>query len=332
MDWALDIVGLKELRERAPSQLSGGQQQRVALARAIIGRPRVLLFDEPLSNLDAKLRDTTRAEIRRLQRELDIAALYVTHDQAEALSMSDRVIVMDKGIIQQAGAPKALYRRSANRLVADFVGVASFIDVEPTGTASQWRLPDGTAIMANSSVAVAGGRHQLMLRPEAVRLAPGRTAFQGDGVQTLNGRVREAHYLGAYSEYLVEAGATLIRVHAGEDIAPGTEVTVAFRPVDARVLAVGGAGPGDQCLASARHRSRVRGRTGFTSPDIDLRELVAGRAELAGDGDQAVGLAHLGEMGGRKSFQEGLEPTFAPPGATWNQSIDCPLCILKETR
>ena len=238
VDWALDIVGLKELRERAPSQLSGGQQQRVALARAIIGRPRVLLFDEPLSNLDAKLRDTTRAEIRRVQRELDIAALYVTHDQAEALSMSDRVIVMDKGIIQQAGAPKALYRRSANRFVADFVGVASFIDVEPTGTASQWRLPDGTAIMADSSVAVAGGRHQLMLRPEAVRLAPGGTAFPGDGVQTLKGRVREAHYLGAYSEYLVEAGGTLIRVHAGEDIAPGTEVTVAFRPVDARVLAV----------------------------------------------------------------------------------------------
>ena len=236
--WALGIVGLTELRDRQPSQLSGGQQQRVALARAVVGRPRVLLFDEPLSNLDAKLRDTTRAEIRRLQKELDIAALYVTHDQAEALSMSDRVIVMNQGIIQQAGAPKELYRRPVNKFVADFVGIASFIDVAPTGTASQWRMPDGSVITADSSVAVEGGKHQLMLRPEAVGLAAGGTAFQGDGVQSLKGRVREVSYLGAYSEYLIEAGGALIRVHAGEDIAPGSDVSVAFRPIDARVLAI----------------------------------------------------------------------------------------------
>ena len=127
----------------------------MALARAIIGRPRVLLFDEPLSNLDAKLRDTTRSEIRRLQKELDIAALYVTHDQAEALSMSDRVIVMEKGVIQQAGTPKDLYRRPANRFVADFVGVASFLDVSAAGE-GQWCLPDGAIIRADASAAVAG--------------------------------------------------------------------------------------------------------------------------------------------------------------------------------
>lgn len=236
VDWALDIVGLKALRERQPSQLSGGQQQRVALARAIVGRPRVLLFDEPLSNLDAKLRDTTRAEIRRLQRELDIAALYVTHDQAEALSMSDRVIVMDKGVIQQAGTPKELYRRPVNKFVADFVGVASFIDVARADANDGWTLPDGTLIRADSSAALAARSHQLMLRPEAVSLAPIGTQFPGDGIQTLTGRVRETSYLGAYSEYLVEAGGAHVRVHANEDIAPGTDVTMAFRTVDARIV------------------------------------------------------------------------------------------------
>ncbi len=236
VDWALGIVGLKELSHRQPSQLSGGQQQRVALARAIVGRPRVLLFDEPLSNLDAKLRDTTRAEIRRLQRDLDIAALYVTHDQHEALSMSDRVIVMHKGIIQQAGTPKELYRRPVNKFVADFVGTASFIDVEPAG-AGKWKLPDGAVIAADGSAAVAGKTHQLMLRPEAVGLAAaGGAAFQGDGIESLKGRIRDVSYLGAYSEYMIEAGGTVVRVHAGVDMEPGAEVVLAFHANDARVV------------------------------------------------------------------------------------------------
>jgi ABC-type Fe3+/spermidine/putrescine transport system ATPase subunit len=210
VDWALNIVGLSELRDRQPSQLSGGQQQRVALARAIVGRPRVLLFDEPLSNLDAKLRDTTRTEIRRLQRELDIAALYVTHDQAEALSMSDRVIVMQNGVIMQAGTPKELYRRPSNKFVADFVGVASFIDVIPADEG--------------------------LLRPEAISLGRVGTTFTGDGVQMLKGRIKETSYLGAHSEYLVAAGGSLIRVHANDDHAPESDVVIAFRAADARVL------------------------------------------------------------------------------------------------
>ncbi len=236
--WALGVVGLAELRDRQPSQLSGGQQQRVALARAIVGRPKVLLFDEPLSNLDAKLRDTTRAEIRRLQKELDIAALYVTHDQAEALSMSDRVIVMEKGVIQQVGAPKELYRRPANKFVADFVGVASFIDVKPSGNGEAWVLPDGTSIRADASAAKPGSRNQMMLRPEAVALTADGKQFSGDGIETLKGRIKEASYLGSYSEYLVEAGGSLIRVHANDDISPGAEVTIAFRASDARILAL----------------------------------------------------------------------------------------------
>ena len=238
VDWALGIVGMKELRDRQPSQLSGGQQQRVALARAIIGRPRVLLFDEPLSNLDAKLRDTTRAEIRRLQRELDIAAVYVTHDQAEALSMSDRVIVMDKGIIQQVGTPKELYRRPSNKFVADFVGVASFIDVTPSGNSGTWLLPDGSPVRADASAARPGAQHQLMLRPEAVTLAVTGASFSPEDTEVLSGRVREASYLGAYSEYLVEAGGATIRVHANDDLTPGADVTLAFSSGDARILAL----------------------------------------------------------------------------------------------
>lgn len=238
-EWALGIVGLSSLRDRQPSQLSGGQQQRVALARAIVGRPRVLLFDEPLSNLDAKLRDQTRAEIRRLQRELGVAALYVTHDQAEALSMSDRVIVMDLGRIMQEGTPKDLYRRPANRFVADFVGVASFVDVTPVGDGRTWRLLDGTTIMAADGSSAAASRYELVLRPEAVAIfEAGSTAPSGDGeMQVLQGRVREVHYLGAYSEYVVEAGGGVIRVHAGADIGAGSQVVLAVRTSDIRVLA-----------------------------------------------------------------------------------------------
>ncbi len=122
---ALKIVGLESLGERKPSQLSGGQQQRVALARAIVTRPRILLFDEPLSNLDAKLRDRVRVEIRELQRELGITSIYVTHDQAEALVISDRIVVLNAGKIEQIDEPYEIYRRPANSFVADFIGAAN---------------------------------------------------------------------------------------------------------------------------------------------------------------------------------------------------------------
>ncbi|MDR2258769.1 MAG: ABC transporter ATP-binding protein [Treponema sp.] len=121
----LKIVGLESFGERKPSQLSGGQQQRVALARAVVTRPKVLLFDEPLSNLDAKLRDRVRVEIRQLQKTLGITSIYVTHDQAEALVISDRIVVMEGGIIQQEDEPYNLYRKPKNSFVADFIGAAN---------------------------------------------------------------------------------------------------------------------------------------------------------------------------------------------------------------
>lgn len=122
---ALKIVGLENYADRKPSQLSGGQQQRVALARAVVTRPRILLFDEPLSNLDARLRDSVRVEIRQLQRELGVTSIYVTHDQAEALVISDRIVVMNKGIIEQIDGPYEIYRKPANSFVADFLGAAN---------------------------------------------------------------------------------------------------------------------------------------------------------------------------------------------------------------
>jgi ABC-type Fe3+/spermidine/putrescine transport system ATPase subunit len=239
VDEALEIVGMRHLRERHPSQLSGGQQQRVALARAIVGRPRVLLFDEPLSNLDAKLREGTRTEIKRLQRELDVATVYVTHDQEEALSMSDRVIVMDGGRVTQMGTPKELYRRPANRFVADFVGRASFIDVNRMN-GSGWSTSGGVALRLDDAGAPEASRYQAMLRPESVDICS-RSVSGGaeDAVNVLNGHVVESHYLGAYTEYLVEASGARIKVHSRADFDVGAEVTLRFAPEFCRLVALG---------------------------------------------------------------------------------------------
>jgi ABC-type Fe3+/spermidine/putrescine transport system ATPase subunit len=239
VDQALEVVGMRHLKDRQPSQLSGGQQQRVALARAIVGQPKVLLFDEPLSNLDAKLREGTRSEIRRLQRELGVAAVYVTHDQEEALSMSDRVIVMESGRIEQAGEPKDLYRRPVNRFVANFVGRASFIDVTPSPDGQSWITPDGTPIQLDSSNANPRGHYQAMLRPEAIHLSGARQDTRPQGqVNLLRGRVEEGHYMGAYTEYFVKVAGTILKTHSVLDFSPGAEVQVSFTPADCHLVAV----------------------------------------------------------------------------------------------
>jgi ABC-type Fe3+/spermidine/putrescine transport system ATPase subunit len=233
---ALAIVGLGALKDRHPSQLSGGQQQRVALARAIVGRPKVLLFDEPLSNLDAKLREGTRTEIRRLQRELGVAAVYVTHDQEEALSMSDRVIVMDKGRIEQAGTPKELYRSPVNHFVADFVGRASFIDVSRGEGANIWKTPDGTLLDVGNAVATGSVGHQAMLRPEDVEIVDGNGPGAGRG-RSLPGTIRESHYLGAYTEYVVDAAGAKVKVHSRRDFDVGASVILRILPDTCRLVA-----------------------------------------------------------------------------------------------
>jgi len=178
---AADILGIQPLLERRPRQLSGGQRQRVALGRAIVRHPRVFLFDEPLSNLDAKLRVQMRVELKRLHHRLETTAIYVTHDQVEAMTLGDRVVVMKDGVVQQVGEPLQLYGRPANRFVASFIGspAMNFAEVTVTNSGeSLWAEAPGLRIRIPPSKADALRRHSgqkvvLGVRPEALRLANG---------------------------------------------------------------------------------------------------------------------------------------------------------------
>lgn len=232
--WALDIVGMTKLAKRRPSELSGGQQQRVALARAIAARPQLLLFDEPLSNLDARLRDRTRLEISRIQRELKVPTLYVTHDQTEALSMSDRVIVMEAGRIVQEGDPRELYQRPVNRFVADFIGNANFLHVERVGR--HWQLKDGSKVEVDPATDRDDGRSKVaLLRPEAIRLDE-ISAQAVAGQNRLTGRVVGGMYLGPHVEYIVEVGTDRLRAYSRSALAPGSSVTLSFNTLDCRLV------------------------------------------------------------------------------------------------
>ena len=194
----VELVGLEGMEDRQPSQLSGGQQQRVALARAVIMEPSVLLFDEPLSNLDAKLRELMRVEIRNLQQRLGITSIYVTHDQIEAMSISDRVVVMNRGRIEQRGTPQELYARPANRFVASFIGKAAFLDAARDFSGS-WTLL-GKPWKPETESPSEPGKYSVMVRPEAVRLMP----REGSEESGFTGRILRATYLGSLMEYEVE--------------------------------------------------------------------------------------------------------------------------------
>jgi iron(III) transport system ATP-binding protein len=195
----LDLVGLRGLDARLPSELSGGQQQRVAVARALVLEPEVLCFDEPLSNLDAKLRRRVRDDIRELQQRLGLTVAYVTHDQQEALAVSDRIIVMDHAAIAQAGAPRELYEAPASVFVADFVGDSNLIDAELVATNGELgRVRIGPVERLLPHRGQAPGPVKVAVRPEAVLLAsappPG---------PALEGRIAKAAYLGTHMEYTV---------------------------------------------------------------------------------------------------------------------------------
>jgi len=206
----VELVGLTGTEARLPSQLSGGQQQRVALARALITEPRVLLFDEPLSNLDAKLRVQVRQEIRRLQQRLQITSVYVTHDQDEAMTLSDQIVIMHQGRIEQVGSPQEIYARPRTRFVADFIGRGNFL----AGTV---RTADG----ARTEVEIPLGRFGvkvegfhpgdpvwLLLRPEAIGLT-------SPGAGRWSGQVSTATYLGSEVFYEVTVGQQVILVKVG---------------------------------------------------------------------------------------------------------------------
>lgn len=202
---AMEVVNLKGMGKRRPAQLSGGQQQRVALARALAIKPKVLLFDEPLSNLDAKLRVSLRVEIRQLQKRLGITSIYVTHDQSEAMSLSDRIVVMSAGKIMQVAEPREIYLHPNNPFVADFIGQANFLD----GVAN--RAADGMAEVAVQGQVVSvpcqpglkPGPCKLVVRPETIKLGV-------DG--TFAGRVKTVSYMGSTVEYALESMGQIINV------------------------------------------------------------------------------------------------------------------------
>jgi ABC-type Fe3+/spermidine/putrescine transport system ATPase subunit len=204
-------VELSGLGGRYPGQLSGGQQQRVALARALVLNPQILLLDEPLSNLDAKIRVQVRAEIRKLQKELGITTVYVTHDQEEALTLSDRIAVFDRGRIRQVGAPKTLYERPANRFVADFIGINNILEGEVVsldGARRQLRartaLGELTAIH-EQDLAV-GAKCLVCIRPENLLL----DAAAGNGRNRFEGRIAFAAYLGNTLRYDADLGGNIV--------------------------------------------------------------------------------------------------------------------------
>ncbi len=195
---ALRLVNLEGLERRYPRELSGGQQQRVALCRALVIEPRVLLFDEPLSNLDAKLRVETREQIRKLQKELGITSLYVTHDQAEAMAISDRIAVMNEGRLQQIGPPYEIYAHPANRFVADFIGRANFLRARVVGSADgklAVELAGGVRLEVPAVAGFEPGTEAVaVVRPEAVDILP-----EGEGDVTAT--VVFGHYTGSLATY-----------------------------------------------------------------------------------------------------------------------------------
>ncbi|MGH2454023.1 MAG: ABC transporter ATP-binding protein [bacterium] len=216
----LTLVGLPDVGRRYPAQLSGGQQQRIALARALVMQPKVLLFDEPLSNLDAKLRKRVRGEIRELQQRLGITSIYVTHDQAEALALSDVIIVMNQGKVEQIGAPRDLYTRPATQFVADFIGEANLL----AGRYADGRVTIGPLAIPFQQPGVEPGAVMVVARPEAIAV---RT--DGDG---LPGRVRTAFFMGMSNEYLIETPAgevAVVEPLAARGLLPvGTAVRLTF--------------------------------------------------------------------------------------------------------
>jgi iron(III) transport system ATP-binding protein len=239
VDEVLELVGLAGFGERLPNELSGGQQQRVALARAIVIRPRVLLFDEPLSNLDAKLRVSMRGEIRYLQQALRITTVYVTHDQEEAMAISDRIAVMEGGRIVQLDTAEALYRRPASAFVAGFIGRANLL------RATVRSVTDGRAtlevggemlVMPAEAVPAPGNPVSVVIRPESIAIDKDRSNAGPTAV------VQTRTYLGDKIEYEVTFGGqtlTIVRFNPGEDeeVLPGTVVSLDIPAGNIRLVA-----------------------------------------------------------------------------------------------
>ncbi len=230
---ALSLVEMLPYAERYPFELSGGQQQRVALARALVYRPSLLLLDEPLSNLDAKLRERARVWLRELQERLNVTTIYVTHDQAEALAVSDRVAVMSMGNLRQLGSPKDIYERPTDSFVADFIGSSNFLDaklVEENSTHNVVELKNGTRLKTAPGKAGADGKLVVAIRPERVEIV---SAASDNTVET---EIAGSTYLGSTYQYAVDVAGSELRIITPADV-PAGKVHVRIPPEATAVYA-----------------------------------------------------------------------------------------------
>jgi spermidine/putrescine transport system ATP-binding protein len=244
----LALVELAGYERRRPNQISGGQAQRVALARALINRPAVLLLDEPLGALDLKLRKQMQVELKRIQQEVGITFIYVTHDQEEAMTMSDRIAVMNRGRFEQLGDPESLYERPTTRFVAGFLGVSNLLAGTVESRASDYaivRLPDDTRVRVPGALVNGSSTLDVGVRPEKIRLHDSGTATPS-GANTLLGRVVDASYLGVSTQYLVESRAgerltvyeqNVERTSHGSLYRPGQDVNLSWSPDHTFVIA-----------------------------------------------------------------------------------------------
>src|SRR3989441_6336831 len=237
----LKLVELPGFDKRKPNQISGGQAQRVALARALINRPAVLLLDEPLGALDLKLRKQMQVELKRIQQEVGITFIYVTHDQEEAMTMSDRIAVMNRGSYEQLGDPESLYERPTTRFVAGFLGVSNLLPGTADGTAGAYaviRLADNTRVRVPAALVNGNHNVEVGIRPEKIRLANPDSAASPETNQ-MRGVIKDASYIGVSTQYIVESrGGSQLTVYEqnveratrAELWAPGEEVALSWTP------------------------------------------------------------------------------------------------------
>jgi spermidine/putrescine transport system ATP-binding protein len=226
---ALELVGLAGLERRKPRQLSGGQQQRIALARALVNRPRVLLLDEPLGALDLKLRKEMQLELKRIQHEVGITFVHVTHDQEEAMTMADRIVIMNHGHIEQLGTPSDLYEKPSTAFVAGFLGASNLLSGSVAGD-DRVRLDCGAEVRVPREVLTGrSGAVQVGVRPEKIRIG-------GDEPNVLSGTVAESAYIGVSTQYIVDTPAGAVTVYVQNDrpgangVSPGQQLTLAWSP------------------------------------------------------------------------------------------------------
>jgi spermidine/putrescine transport system ATP-binding protein len=240
----LQVVALEGLEDRRPRQLSGGQQQRVALARALVNRPAALLLDEPLGALDVKLRKQMQLELKRIQTELGTTFVYVTHDQEEALAMSDRIAVMNGGKVEQTGSPREIYERPRTAFVADFIGSLNAFDVridELVGSYAVSRLgPNERVVLMVASGRRASDTIRVAVRPEQVRIEPAESSAPESGSR-LEGRIAEIVYLGMYTQFHVDTKVGRVVSHRLADevlsgLDPGSGVALSWDPEQTSVL------------------------------------------------------------------------------------------------